>query len=521
MRGLLGPIAQLMAGLSWGQRIALTVLVGAVMAGFLWVTFWLRQPDYQLLYGDLPSGEAWRIIEKLREQKIPYRIANGGRDVLVSAEKIYEMRLSLAGEGLPESGQLGFEIFDRSRLGMGRFTQRVFFQRALQGELSRTIGSFESVKQARVHLVMASDSVFENQRSQPSASVVLLFKPGGRMGKDQIQAVVHLVAGSVRGLLPEQVVVVDQEGKLLSGAEKDGDAAILSTSQLDFNRQYEAHLEQRVEKMLERALGPNMAVVRVSADIDFTRMEQVEEQFDPEKLAIRSEQRSSETSQKKSGAGESSQAVQGGAAKGASSKKEQETVNYELNKLTRKWVEPAGKVKRLSVAVLVDGSYKSEGGGEPVYVPRTDEDIKTYENLVRNAVGFNADRGDVVTVVNVPLHHSNQEISSEEGEVVEKMMNRRFWVTTAQKLLGILLIPLLLVFLVLRPLLKWVTSTRQGTGVPTTVPDFPKTVGELEEDMGLLPTPTTETPLRLKAVEIAKSDPVRAAQLARTWIKES
>lgn len=520
MKGFLEPFARLLAGLSWGQRIGLMVLVGSVVAGFFVVATWLRQPDYQLLYGDLPSTEAGRIVERLRDQKIPYQVTNGGRNILIPAENVYEMRLALAGEGLPEGGHLGFEVFDRSRLGMGRFTQQVFFQRALQGELGRTIGSLEAVKQARIHLVLKDQSVFDNEKSQPSASVVLWLKPGGRMGREQVQAIVHLVAGSVRGLTPERVVVVDQRGVLLSGGEKDKGGGFLSGSQFQHQRQYESRLEKGVEEMLEQALGPNTAIVRVSADMDFRRIEEVEEQFDPEKLAIRSEQRSTESSRKGNQDTQAAAGQPAASGQAASSTKQQETINYELNKLTRRLVIPSGRVRRLSVAVLVDGRYEAQGEGAPTYVPRTEEEIKTYEKLVKDAVGFDSTRGDRVTVVNVAFQRSEQSASPEAGAEVEKLIKRRFWIATAQKLIGIILIPLLLIFLVLRPLLKWITSGLPVTGGAPASYQLPKTVGQLEADMGLAPGSAAETPLRLRAVEMAKTDPNRTAQLAKSWLKD-
>ncbi len=517
MRRIVGPFAGLLAGLSVGQRIALLVVVCSVLAGFVVVGLWVRQPHYQLLYGKVPSDGASQIIERLKEENIPYKVANGGQDILVPSDKVYETRIALAGEGLPSGGQVGFELFDRSRLGMGRFTQQIYFQRALEGELSRTIARMEGVEQARVHLVLKERSVFADQESQPSASVALGLRSGMRMGRQQIQSIVHLVAGSVMGLAPDRVVVVDHQGTLLSGGETESGEALVSASQFEQQYRLESQMEKRVQDMLERALGPNKAIVRVSMEMDFKKVEEMEEKYDPENVAIRSEQRSSESSQK-SVAGAGQQATSG---KPTTSTKQEETINYEVNKLTRRMVEPSGKVQRLSVAVMVDGRYETPaGGGEPKYVPRSDQELKTYEELVKDAVGFDAGRSDRVTVVNVAFRKPTEGIAAEEVSTVEKLMNRRFWISTAQKLLFVILVPVLLVFMVLRPLLKWVTSASPAAPVPRGY-QLPRTVEQLEEEMGLLPSSTGEMPLKMKALELAKRDPNRAAQLAKSWLKES
>lgn len=498
-----------------GQRVALLMLVGSVVAGFLVVGAWVRQPDYQLLYGNIPSDGAFKIIERLKEERIPYKMANGGKDILVPSERVYETRIALAGEGLPQGGQMGFEIFDRSRLGMGRFTQQIYFQRALEGELSRTISSMEGVESARVHLVLKDQSVFADEASQPSASVALKLKSGVRMGRQQIQAIVHMAAGSVMGLSPDNVVVVDQAGTLLSGGEQEAGEALVNASQFEQQRRLETQTEDKVREMLEQALGPKKAIVRVSMDMDFKKVEETEEKFDPENIAIRSEQRSTESSQK-GAAGQ--EAASGGAA---TSTKQQETINYEVNKVTRRLVEPSGKISKMSVAVMVDGRYETpEGEGEAQYTPRTDEELKTYEELVKDAVGFDAARGDRVTVVNVAFRQTEEEIGPEGGVDIQKMMTRRFYISSAQKLLLVTLVPLLIIFMVLRPLLKWVTST--SPGAPSTrAYQFPQTVEQLEADMGMLPSAGGEAPLKARALELAKSDPNRAAQLAKSWLGES
>jgi flagellar M-ring protein FliF len=514
---LVGPFARVIGGLSAGQRIALLVLTGSIIAGFIAVGFWVRQPDFQLLYGNVPSDGASKIIEALKDQRIPYKVANGGRDILVPANNVYETRIALAGEGLPQGGQVGFELFDQSRLGMGRFTQQIYFQRALEGELSRTISSMEGVEKARVHLVLKDQSVFADRESQPSASVALGLRSGRNMGRQQIQSVVHLVAGSVMGLAPDRVVVVDHKGTLLSGGEKEAGGGLVSASQFEQQHQLETQVEKKIQNMLERALGPNKAVVRVSMEMDFKKVEQTEEKYDPESIAIRSEQRTTESSKKPGQGGDAQQAASGAAA---TSTKQQETINYEVNKLIRRMVEPSGKVQRLSVAVMVDGRYESPaGGGEPEYVPRTDEELKTYEGLVKEAVGFDTARGDRVTVVNVAFRHPEEDISTEAAGAMEKMMNRRFWISAAQKLLFVILVPLLLLFMVLRPLLKWVTSASpEVTG--SRPYQLPRTVEQMETEMGLLPGATGEPELKLRALELAKSDPNRAAQLAKSWLNE-
>ena len=289
-----GQLRTLLDNLSPGRKISLVVLTVATLLGFAAMMFWAGRPDYQVLYSDLTMEDSAAIFQRLKESKIPYQLSADGKTILIPRENVYEMRLELAAQGLPEQGSAGFELFDDTKLGMTEFLQNVNYQRALQGELARTIGRFDEVESARVHLVMASRSLFVEEQEPATASVILKMRSGKWLGKEQIQGIVHLVSSSISGLRPENVTIVDGNGKMLAGFPDKSGMAGVTSDQLAFQEKVEKNLETRVKTMLEKALGPERAIVRVSADIDFQQHEQTEERYFPDNRVIRSEKRLNE-----------------------------------------------------------------------------------------------------------------------------------------------------------------------------------------------------------------------------------
>jgi len=480
------------------KMIVLVSLVGGTLVGFIWLMLWTGNPDYQLLYSNLSPEDAGSIVAKLKDQKIPYRISANGNAILIPEEKLYETRLELASQGLPQGGGVGFEIFDNTKIGMTEFVQNVNYQRALQGELSRTISGFSEVENSRVHIVMPSKSLFIEDQEPASASVVLSFRPGRYLNRDQVYGIVHLVSSSVAGLSPENVTIVDQFGKMLAGP-KDGSArGQVSSDQLAFQEKVERGLEERIRTMLETALGENKAIVRVSCSLDFKQHERTEERYDPENTVIRSEQLVSANS----ASGETIPAgipgfasniptsetatIQGG---GPGFSKEDRTVNYEIGKVTSHIIEPMGRLSMISVAVLVDGSYKRVQGTEKAeewtYSPRTEEEMAKYENIVKGAINFDSSRGDTVQVVNIPFEKGK--LAGDSQEIGDGKEGPSFF--SYQKYLkpfmqyGFIAVLMFLSFIyVVRPLVQWLTASSLGN--VEVLQHLPKTVKEIEREYG-------------------------------------
>ena len=294
LQALILQLQTLLKNLSPAKRFTLLLLVAATVTGFIFLMTWTAKPDYQLLYSNLAAEDAGEIVSRLREKKIPYQIAANGSSVLVPREQIYETRMELASQGLPQGSGVGFEIFDNTKLGMTEFVQNVNYQRALQGELARTINRFSEIENARVHIVMASQSLFAEREKPATASVVLKLRAGKWLDDTQIQGIIHLLSSSVAGLQPQNVTIVDNSGKMLAGFKDKSALGKISSDQFEFQEKIERGLENRIKTMLESALGPSRAIVRIACLLDFKRLEKTEERFDPENRVVRSEQLSNE-----------------------------------------------------------------------------------------------------------------------------------------------------------------------------------------------------------------------------------
>ncbi|MBI3815076.1 MAG: flagellar M-ring protein FliF [Nitrospinae bacterium] len=511
-----------------GRRVAILAAAGVIMTVLIVMVFWAKNEEFQLLYSNLSSEDASAIVTKLKEKRVPYKISAGGDSIMVPSKEVYELRLQLAGEGLPQGSGVGFEIFDKTSFGMTEFVQKLNYQRALQGELARTVNQFAEVEQSRVHIVMPEKVLFKEDQKKPTASVILKLKAGKRLKENQVQGIVHLVASAVEGLDASDITVVDMHGNILSGGRDASPSAKLTTSQMEYQQNLEKTLESRVQTMLEDVLGRNKAIVRVTTDMDFSQVERMEENYDPDSQVARSEQRTEESSH---GAGLPSgiPGVQSNipgamptmqtAGTPPRAQKTSETINYEINKVVRKIIEPVSKLKRLSVAVMVDGSYedtKGEKGEEGrKYIPRNQEDMKKYEDIVKTAVGFNQERGDKVEVTNIPFEAID--IMAEKREM-QAEARRQFWLSVIKySLIGV--VAALSFIFVIRPLLQWLTMLGAEMA-PTEM--LPKTVAELEAAMGEMPTPQkiTKEEFRKRVHEFTSEHPDRAAELLRKWLRE-
>jgi len=512
------------------RKVGVIIVALGTLLGIVLLIVWTNRIDYQPLYFNLSPEDAGMVVEELKEQKIPYRLSANGRTVMVPSGRIYDLRLDLASRGIPSGGGVGFEIFDKTDLGTTEFVQKLNYQRALQGELARTINQFAEVEQARVHITLPEKTLFLEDEQKPTASVVVKLLRKGSLQEKQVQGIVHLVAGSVEGLEPENVTVVDIDGSVLSaGASESSQLAGLTNTQQEFQREVEEGLEKRVQTMLEKVVGKGKAIVRVTASLDLKQEEKTEEIFDPDSAVIRSEQRTEEQSKGSSPVAMGTPGVaanlpevgEGGIPSVSSSdvRKSNETMNYEINKVVRRTVEPIGAIKSLSVAVLLDGTYEvtkgDDGKEEYTYVPRTDEEMKKYENIVMKAVGYSAERGDQIEVTNIPFE--TVRLSEEE----KKAMERESLLGTIWKAvppLATLLLVTLLIILVLRPLVKWLTRPVEERRMITGITGG-RTPEEIEAGIALKPLGEGATG-REQVTQLARVDAKRFAELLRSWISQ-
>ncbi len=359
------------------RRLVLGGVVVGVIALLLAVGHWATRPDYALLFGSLPATDAGRVVEQLEAEGVDYDLRDGGASIYVPREEVYGLRLRLATEGVVTDGPAGYELFDGGTLGMTDFMQKLNVKRALEGELARTIGSVRQIDRARVHLVLPERSPFRDQQVTPSASVVLSVR--GTLAPDQVAGVTALVAGAVEGLSPHEVTVLDEAGRMLAGPEAAGADLGLSTAQVRMRQEVEGHLAEAGQSMLDQMLGPGRAVVRVAADLELGRTSTETNAVDPESQTVISEEQQEE-------------AVAGGG--GASST----VTNYEITRQTTRTEREAGDIQTLTISVLLDEAAPPADLERPreenTPTPFSDEQLGQIEALVKNAVGFDEERGD-------------------------------------------------------------------------------------------------------------------------------
>ncbi|MFQ5780757.1 MAG: flagellar basal-body MS-ring/collar protein FliF [Nitrospiria bacterium] len=513
------------------RKIILSFALAGGLASIVVVWLWMQKPNYQLLYSNLSSEDAGAVVTKFKELNVPYRLSSDGTAVLVPSERVHELRLQLAGQGLPQGGGIGFEIFDQTSFGTTEFVQKLNFRRALQGELARTISQFSAVSKARVHLVVPERALFTERQERSRAAVVINLRPGQRLSAAQINGITHLVSSSVEDLEPQSVTVVDNRGQILTSASDASISAQMTDSQLNYQQTLEGGLEKKIRTMLERIVGNDKAVVRVSSILDFRQVELTEERFDPDAQVVRSEQRSEE---KVSGSSQSNNAA---GIPGVSSnvppvsqspaqatvtnqtQKKNEVVNFEINKTVSHIIEPIGMVKRLSVAALIDGTYESvtneEGETIRKYLPRTEEEMKKLEGVVKKAMGYSPERKDQVEVVNFPLETSSlMEEDTIQPESILDQLTR--WLPLTRYVIGPAL-ALFILFSVIRPILKALTSPSPRPSLasgPELVSSPSQRLQGPEEQLQI------GTSRHDEALRLAKENPQVATQIVKTWLKE-
>jgi flagellar M-ring protein FliF len=532
-----GQAKRFWTGLTPARRMSLVVALIVIAGGVVALSMLSGRIDYAPVFTNLSPEDAGLIAQKLKELKVPFQV--DGRALLVPRERAAQLRLELAAEGMPRGGGIGFELFDKRTLGQSEFTQKLNYRRALMGELSRTISTLQGVERARVHLALPERSLFADRQQAPSAAVVLKLRPGHLLSGGQVQGMVHLVASAVEGLKAEAVTIVDEEGRMLWRPRHGPPDAVSPEAHIDEERA----LEHRAAEMLERVVGVGHAVVRVSADLDMERNETTVEDYDPEVHVLRSEQQTREML-----GGARATTVTGGipgttanvpgattppapasTTTASPASRESAVRNYEIKRTLRRTVNTGGRVRKLSVAVLVDGRYE-EKNGQKVFSPRDPAEIAKLEELVKGAVGFQRERGDQVTVKSIPFDPTVTPGGVEA--VVAAAVTEAMWPVYA-KWGAVGLIVLLSFFFVIRPVLRAVLSAKAPSGadpggeaasapapVPSAAVAAPAPVGRAALRPGggeVIEIPATP---REEALQIVRSDPKRAAQVLRRWIQE-
>ncbi|WP_207260386.1 flagellar basal-body MS-ring/collar protein FliF [Desulfovibrio sp. Huiquan2017] len=389
------------------QRILIGGLAAAVIISFALMIYWMNKPDYRVLMSNLYPEDASRVVGMLQAQKEDYKLENNGKTIMVPADRVYELRLKVAGEGNLHGQGIGFEIFDEVQIGQTDFVQHVNYQRALQGELARTITEFPIVDKARVHLVIPQKSLFIEDQVAPSASIVLQLKGDGKLEPDEIKGIVNLVSMAVEGLEPKNITVTDMKGHPLYTPEDETTGLAMSNAQLQHKADVEGKLQRRILELLGPAVGPEKVIARVNADLDFSQRTVRKEMYDPSSAVVRSETRNEETTQGAASlaGGEPDVNFRGDGFSGTKttqdSTRESRTTNFEIDKQEENIIAPVGELKRLTVAVIVDGTWQADANGNQVYVPRSAEEINRIRTLIENAVGFDVARGDTIEVSNI------------------------------------------------------------------------------------------------------------------------
>ncbi len=469
--------------------------------------------DYAVLYTHLSPDDAGQILAVLQEEKIPYKVVGDGSIILVPKDKVYEVRLKLAAKGLPHGKVVGFEIFDEPKLGITQFQQNLEYLRALEGELERTIRRIDAIRDVKVNIALPKDSIFVRETSEPKASVLVDLWPGRDLTKEQVKAIVFLVSHAVPGLKPENVTVVDSRGRVLTDLIEGEEAP---AKELKIKRQLERDIERKVRELLSRALGGSKVVVSASVEVETGKIEKRKELYDPDMTAVVSQRKvqEKESSVKKTpqgapGTPTNVPPVINTKPQGEVIKREKKdvTTNYDVSKTVESTVSPIFKIKRITVGVLVDGKYKEvKEKDETVkyeFIPRSQEELKTYEEIVKSAIGYDPKRGDRVTVASVPFEASLLTPKEEERQVP--------WYYLLAAALLLLGVSGFVAF-------KFLRKGKEEEQVPAELLEQMRARAEHEEELKELQI--EKDPTYLKVVEVAKDYPDLIANVVSKWLKE-
>ncbi len=528
------PTAQLLGLIPSKQKLGLMVTLAAITALVVAGWLWGQSPDYRVLYANLSDRDGGAVIASLQQMNVPFKFTEGGGALLVPANQVHEMRLRLAGQGLPKGGLVGFELMESQKFGTSQFQEQINYQRALEGELARSIQSLSAVNAARVHLAFSKPSVFVREQLKPSASVLLSLNPGRNLDPGQVSAIVHLVSSSIADLPVANVTVIDQNGSLLTAS--DASVVGLDPGQLRYRRDVEQGFTKRIEAILAPITGSNNVVAQVTADIDFTLIENLAEIFTPNpaaSAAVRSQQSTEASNAAAGGAGATgvpgalsnqpgapanapivaasapAARASGAAAAAPANTRRDSTVNYEVDKTIRHTRQSVGGIKRLSVAVLVNHRKLVDEEGKATTKPLSPEEITQINALVKEVMGFSTERGDSLNV-------TNSAFSVAEAEPIVEVPLWKQPATLAMAkdigryvLIGALL--LYLVFGILRPLLSNLN-----------VPDPGETRQAAIDTDAEPPAQRPQAPSgNLDAVkQLARSEPQLVASVVKEWVNK-
>jgi flagellar M-ring protein FliF len=520
------------------RQVGLLLGLAASVALGVGVVLWSQQPNYSLLYATMSANDAGHVFDALDKFAIPYQIERGSGAIMVPSAQVHEIRLKLATLGLPKSDVTGLEFLDKDQaLGTSRMMETARYNRALAGELSRSIATLESVESARVHLALPKQSVFIRTRNKPSASVLVNLYSGRELDETRVAGIVHLVASSVPGLEADQVTVVDQKGRLLTEGDGSGELA-RRNARLKYNQQVEETYVKRVTDILTPIVGTNGVRTQVTADIDFTSVEETTETFEPDAQAIRSEQldeRQTAGSEpvgvpgaltnQPPPAGTTVEGLAAGESLNPLTKTKRATRNYELDRTLAHSRNVPGSVQRLSVAVVVDYRQRINGAGEIERIPLRPEEMDYITTLVKEAVGFDAQRGDSVNVINASFVDENAFEPLPDPPVWEQP-----WLFDVLKqLLGVVLV-MVLIFAVLRPVMRGLVrdSKEADTKQLSTDGDDEKRLDQEDklslthQNQGSAAEPEVNEYQNAldRAASVVKDDPKLVSQVVKGWLTE-
>jgi flagellar M-ring protein FliF len=521
-------------------RLAAMAAVTAALIGFFaFMILRISAPTMTPMFTELTTEDSGAILKELDRQAIPYEIRGDGAIIMVPKDKVMRLRMKFAEGGLPKGGGVGYEIFDKSdALGTTSFLQNMNKMRALEGELSRTIRAIDRIQAARVHLVIPERALFSRDKIEPTASIVL--KVRGQLEAQQVRAVRHLVASAVTGLKPERVSVIDESGRLLADGAADETGSVgADERQAGFERK----LRNQVESIITSVVGSGRARVELSADFDFNRITQTSERFDPEGRVVRSTQ----TREEQSASGDNQQGqvsvgneLPGGATPNSAnnakdqSKKSEEIVNYDISRSTETKVIEGGRISRISVAVLVDGVYGKNDKGEPVYQPRSKEELDRIAALVRSTIGFDQKRGDQVEVVNLRFAEMPTNPINEPSGWMAMFQFTKDDIMRAIELGVMFLLGLVVLLMVIRPLVRRIITPEIPAPDKNTelLPGIEATVNA----DGTISIPESKTSKMIdiaqvqgqvhaqsiqKVGELADQNPAETAAIIRQWLNEA
>jgi flagellar M-ring protein FliF len=536
-RLVLQGLASFLKGLGAARLLAMVAVTVALMGFFAFVIMRVTSPQMTTLFTDLSVEDSSGVIKELERQAIPFELRNEGAVIMVPKDKVTRLRMKLAESSLPKGGGVGYEIFDKSdALGTTSFVQNINHLRALEGELARTIRAIDRVQAARVHLVLPERPLFSRETPEPSASIVVRVR--GALEPQQIRAIRHLVASAVNGLKPQRVSIVDEAGQLLAdGANSDADNAIGDERRAGF----EKRIRNQIEAIVSSVVGAGRARVQLSADFDYNKITQTSDRFDPEGRVLRSSQTREESSATADNSGQvtvnnelpGNQRPDSAATARDQSKKTEETNNYEISRTTKTEVTEAGRVNRISVAVLVDGSYSKNDKGEMVYQERNKEQLDRIAALVRSAIGFDQKRGDQVEVVNLKFAEAPAVPPlAEPTGILGFLQFTKDDVMYVIELGVMMLLSLVVVFMVIRPLVRRILASEEIASL--TDDSLPALTDEsAQAGQALVAANATAQMIDVAQVqgqvhaqsvhrvgELAERNPNETASIVRQWLSE-